>query len=135
MSEAAAVTVDSAANRPVPPAAYRWIVLLSCSLAMFGCYYVFDALYPVTPLLEKTFGFTGEQIGLLDTSYNVAALLTLIAGGVLIDRIGMAASAVLFGVLGALGGLVIALGPALLPAAPWGAMMAGRFLLGIGSEL
>lgn len=132
MSEAATATAET---RPLPPPAYRWIVLLSCSLAMFGCYYVFDALYPVTPLLEKAFGFTGEQVGLLDTSYNVAALLTLIAGGVLIDRIGMAASAVLFGAIGAAGGLSIALLPALVPSAPWAGMMVGRFLLGIGSEL
>jgi MFS family permease len=102
---------------------------------MFGCYYVFDALYPVTPLLEKAFGLTGEQVGLLDTSYNIAALLTLIAGGVLIDRIGMAASAVLFGAIGAAGGILIAVLPAVLPGAPWAGMMAGRFLLGIGSEL
>lgn len=88
-----------------PPPAYRWAVLLTCSLAMFGVYYVFDALYPVTPLLEKAFGFTGAQIGLLDTAYNVAALLTLIAGGVLIDRIGVAASAILFGAIGAAGAL------------------------------
>jgi MFS family permease len=102
---------------------------------MFGCYYAFDALYPVTPLLEKAFGFTGEQVGLLDTSYNVAALLTLIAGGVLIDRIGMAASAVLFGAIGALGTILIAVLPAIFPGAPWAGMIVGRFFLGIGSEL
>ncbi len=127
---------DSSAHAPAEaPVLWRWLVLFSCSLAMFGNYYVFDALYPVTPLLEKTFGFTGEQIGLLDTAYNVAALLTLIAGGVLIDRIGMARSAILFGAIGAAGSVTIALGPALLPSSPWGAMMAGRFLLGVGSEL
>ncbi len=102
---------------------------------MFGNYYVFDALYPVTPLLEKAFGFTGAQVGLLDTAYNVAALLTLIAGGVLIDRIGVAASAVLFGTIGAAGSIAIAVLPALLPGSPWAGMMIGRFLLGIGSEL
>ena len=121
--------------RPPPPAGYRWLVLGACSLAMFGCYYTFDALYPVAPLLEKAFGVTGEQLGLLDTSYNVAALLTLIAGGVLIDRIGMAASAILFAAVGAVGTLLIAVLPALFPAAPWAGMMVGRFLLGIGSEL
>ena len=123
------------AVRPPPPPVYRWLVLLACSVAMFGCYYTFDALYPVAPLLEKAFGITGEQLGLLDTSYNVAALLTLVAGGVLIDRIGMSASAILFGAIGAVGSLLVAVGPVLLPASPWGAMMAGRFLLGIGSEL
>jgi MFS family permease len=119
---------------PEPGPAYRWLVLLACSLAMFGNYYVFDALYPVTPLLERTFGFTGEQVGLLDTSYNVAALLTLLAGGVLIDRLGTARSAVIFGAIGAIGTLLIAVLPAVLPGAPWHGMMVGRFVLGIGSE-
>jgi MFS family permease len=123
------------AARPAPPRSTRWLVLVACSLAMFGNYYVFDALYPVTPLLEKTFGFTGEQIGALDTAYNVAALLTLIAGGVLIDRLGTARSAILFGALGALGSVLIAVLPAVLPSAPWQGMMAGRFVLGVGSEL
>ena len=132
MPEPAAPVVDA---RSLPPAFYRWLVLLSCSVAMFGNYYVFDALYPVTPLLEKAFGFTGAQVGLLDTAYNVAALLTLIAGGVLIDRIGVAASAVLFGAIGAAGSLAIAVLPAVLPGTPWAGMMIGRFLLGIGSEL
>jgi MFS family permease len=124
-----------AAARPSPPPVYRWLVLLACSVAMFGCYYVYDGFAPVTPLLVKAFGMTGEQFGWLDTAYNVAALLTLIAGGVLIDRIGMSASAVLFGAIGAAGGLLIAVGPTIVPASPWGSMMAGRFLLGIGSEL
>jgi MFS family permease len=126
---------SAAELRPPPPAGYRWLVLAACSLAMFGCYYTFDALYPVAPLLEKTFGVTGEQLGLLDTSYNVAALLTLIAGGVLIDRIGMAAAAILFAAVGAVGTLLIAVLPALFPESPWAGMMVGRFLLGIGSEL
>jgi MFS family permease len=123
------------AARPEPMRGYRWLVLLCCSVAMFGNYYVFDALYPVTPLLEKTFGFTGEQIGLLDTAYNVAALLTLIAGGVLIDRLGTPRSAMLFAVIGAAGTVLIAVGPALAPGSPALAMAGGRFVLGVGSEL
>ncbi len=120
--------------RPEPGPGYRWLVLLACSLAMFGNYYVFDALYPVTPLLEKTLGFSGEEIGLLDTAYNVAALLTLLAGGLLIDRLGTARSALIFGALGALGSLLIAVLPAAFPGSPAAAMMAGRFVLGVGSE-
>ncbi len=122
------------AARPEPGRGYRWLVLLACALAMFGNYYVFDALYPVTPLLEKALGFTGEEVGLLDTAYNVAALLTLLAGGVIIDRLGTARSAVIFGAVGALGSLLIAVLPAALPGSPAAAMMAGRFVLGVGSE-
>lgn len=120
---------------PTPPAGYRWLVLLACSLAMFGCYYVFDALYPVTDALQKELGFSDTQIGLLDTAYNVAAVLTLIAGGVLVDRLGTPRAALLFAAIGALGTLGIAVFPALVPGSPALAMAAGRFLLGVGSEL
>lgn len=68
------------------PALTRWLVLAFVSLAMFGNYYVFDALNPVGPLLESQLGFSQAQIGLLDTAYNVAALVILLAGGVIIDR-------------------------------------------------
>ena len=60
---------------------------------MFGAYYVFDALSPVTPLLQSQLGFTDAQVGLLDTAYNVAALLTLIAGGVLLAGLGLGTAA------------------------------------------
>ncbi len=120
---------------PAPSRALRWLVLLCVALAMFGNYYVFDALYPVTPFLQGQLHFTDQQVGLLDTAYNVAALLTLVAGGVLIDRLGTPRSAVLFGAIGALGSALIALLPAAVPGSPALAMAAGRFVLGIGSEL
>ncbi len=120
---------------PEPTRGYRWLVLVAVSAAMFGNYYVFDALYPVTPFLQSQLGFTDQQVGLLDTAYNVAALLTLIGGGVLIDRLGTAASAVLFGAVGAAGSILIAVLPALFPGSPALAMGTGRFVLGVGSEL
>ena len=128
-------TPPAPGTRAEPSASFRWLVLLSCSVAMFGNYYVFDALYPVTPLLQQTFGFTDAQVGFLDTAYNVAALLTLVAGGVLIDRLGTARSAVLFGIVGATGSVLIALLPAAWPSHAAIAMSAGRFVLGVGSEL
>jgi MFS family permease len=117
------------------PGAFRWSILVACSLAMFGAYYVFDALAPATPLLQAQLGLTDEQVGLLDTAYNVAALLTLVAGGILIDRLGTRRSVVLFAGIGAAGGLLIAVLPATFPSRPAAAMMAGRFVLGVGSEL
>jgi MFS family permease len=120
---------------PAPSATFRWSILVACSLAMFGAYYVFDALAPATPLLQAQLGLTDEQVGLLDTAYNIAALLTLVAGGILIDRLGTRRSVVLFAGIGAAGGLLIAVLPAMFPATPAAAMMAGRFVLGVGSEL
>jgi len=123
----ATVPTDALA-RPEPSRGYRWLVLVSVSLGMFGNYYIFDALNPVGPLLESQLGFSQAQIGLLDSAYNVAALLILLAGGVIIDRVGTKRAMVAFGVLTAAGGLVIAFG------STHAAMMAGRFLLGLGSE-
>ncbi|HXW04373.1 MAG TPA: MFS transporter [Vicinamibacterales bacterium] len=111
-----------------PTARDRWLVLLFVSLAMFGNYYAFDALNPVGPLLEAQLGFTQAQIGLLDTAYNVAALLVLLAGGILIDRAGTKRAMVAFGVITAVGAFVIAAAPSHLT------MAAGRFIMGLGAE-
>jgi MFS family permease len=96
---------------------------------------VFDALYPVTPLLQARLGFSDAQIGLLDTAYNVAALLTLVGGGLLIDRLGTAPATLLFSAVGAAGAALVLALPAAFPARAAAAMAAGRFVLGIGSEL
>lgn len=112
----------------MPPTALRWLVLLLVSTAMAGNYYVFDALNPVGPLLESELGFTQAQILQLDTAYNIAALLVLLAGGIVIDRAGTRRAIVLFGVVAAIGGALIALSSA------FPGMLAGRFVLGLGSE-
>jgi MFS family permease len=115
---------------PGPSRAARWLVLAATSAAMFGDYYVFDALDPVAPLLVAApgLGFTNERIGLLDLAYNVAALLVLVAGGVVIDRAGTRRAMVGFGAVTALGGALIAAAPS------FAVMAAGRFLLGVGAE-
>ncbi|MBI2220008.1 MAG: MFS transporter [Acidobacteria bacterium] len=115
-------------TRPGPTRAYRWLVLAFVSLAMFGNYYAFDALNPVGPLLESQLGFTQAQIGLLDTSYNIAALLVLLAGGVIIDRAGTKRAMIAFGAITMLGAFVIAVASTPI------AMAAGRFVMGIGAE-
>ncbi len=129
------MTVPAPDARPEAPRATRWLVLLVMSCAMFGNYYVFDALYPVTPLLQSQLGFTDQQVGLLDSAYNVAALLTLLAGGVLIDRLGGPRAALLFSAIGAAGSVLIAFLPQAFPGAPVAAMAAGRFVMGVGGEL
>jgi nitrate/nitrite transporter NarK len=114
--------------RPPPAPGFRWLVLVAVSMAMFGNYYVFDALNPVGPLLESQLGFGQAQIGALDSAYNLAALLVLILGGVVVDRVGTKRAMILFGLVTALGGLVIAFGR------EYPVMVAGRFVLGLGAE-
>jgi len=120
---------DAMTARPAPPRSYRWLVLLCISAAMFANYYVFDALNPVGPHLEKELGFTQAQIGLLDSVYNIAALIVLLIGGIIIDRVGTKRALLAFGIVAAAGGLLIALSPG-----GYRGMAAGRFVLGMGSE-
>jgi len=119
---------DLTIRATAPSTAYRWTVLVFVSLAMFGNYYAFDALNPVGPLLESELGFTQAQIGLLDTAYNIAALLVLLAGGVLIDRAGTKRAMIAFGTINALGAFIIAVSPSPI------SMAAGRFVMGVGAE-
>ena len=113
---------------PMPPPMYRWAVLLFVSLAMFGNYYVYDSLGPVIDLMREDLGFSYGQIGFLSSAYNIAALLVLLIGGIIIDRFGTKNAIVVFG--------AICLGAAALTALTprYETILAGRFMLGLGSE-
>jgi MFS family permease len=113
---------------PPPPRSYRWLVLIFISLAMFGNYYIYDSIAPVADLLKSERGFSDEQIGLLFTSYSIAAVLVLLIGGYIIDRWGTKRSTFLFGAICLVAGFVTAY------AADFTMMMVGRVLLGLGAE-
>src|SRR5688572_2843020 len=115
-------------ERPEPPAAFRWAVLVVLSLAMFGNYYPYDAVAPVADLLSSQLGFTDEQIGTLYSVYSVAAVLVLLAGGYIVDRYGTKRSIFAFGAICLIASVVTALSPDIR------VMLAGRFLLGVGAE-
>ena len=115
-------------ERPEPPAAFRWAVLVVLSVAMFGNYYPYDAVAPVADLLSSQLGFTDEQIGTLYSVYSVAAVLVLLAGGYIVDRYGTKRSIFAFGAICLIASVVTAL------SADIRVMLAGRFLLGVGAE-
>ncbi|MCH8477743.1 MAG: MFS transporter [Wenzhouxiangella sp.] len=116
------------ATLPLPPPAYRWVVLLFISLAMFGNYYVYDSLGPVIDLMREDLGFSYGQIGFLSSAYNIAALLVLLIGGIIIDRFGTKNAIVVFGAICLGAAAVTAMAPR------YETILAGRFLLGLGSE-
>jgi MFS family permease len=111
-----------------PPASYRWIVLLFLSLSMAGNYYIYDCINPVVDILTANLGFSNEDVGWLNSSYSVAAVLTLLIGGILIDRLGTKKSMVLFALLCLAGALLTAV-----KASFW-FMVVGRTVLGLGAE-
>lgn len=113
-------------SRPSPLT--RWAVLLFVSMAMFGNYYIFDALSPVVDLLQSDLGFTYKQIGWLWSAYNVAAVCILLVGGYVIDRFGTKKAITFFA--------AVCLAAAALRAATpnFETMLAGQILLGLGAE-
>jgi MFS family permease len=98
------------------------------SAAIFATYYTFDAMDPVAPLLERQRGFSQAQIGLLDTGYNLAAIVVLLVGGLIIDRAGTRRTVLLFGAISSTGGAIIAAATGI------SGMIAGRVVLGLGAE-
>jgi MFS family permease len=115
-------------TRPEPSPLYRWSVLVFISLAMGGNYYIYDSINPLERIFIDKLGYSATAFGWLNSSYSVAAVLTLLIGGIVIDRIGTKKAIAAFALLCLLGaGLTAARGQAAV-------MIAGRTVLGLGAE-
>lgn len=111
-----------------PSKFYRWLVLLWLSITMFGNYYFYDALEPLADVLQKQLHFTDQNIGLLNSFYSIAPILTVVFGGLLIDRLGIRRALLTFGIICLAGSVVTSLSPSFV------VMAAGRFIFGMGAE-
>src|SRR5258708_8697495 len=92
--------------RPEPSRLYRWAVLLFVSLAMGGNYYIYDSINPLEGIFKDTLHFSATAFGWLNASYSVAAVVTLLIGGIIIDRIGTKKAITFFAVLCLLGAVL-----------------------------
>ena len=144
------------ASSPRPlPAFFRWLVLVVLSLVCFAAYYVYDSITPLATLMRQQLGFSGSDYGQLVSSYSIANvfLAMVLLAGVLVDRLGLRISGILYGFLCFLGALLTAIGawqglPDLLGGAygwlhtaflpTWSTelkvMFLGRMLYGMGAE-
>ncbi len=113
---------------PVPPRWYRWTVLVLISLAMFGNYYIYDSISPLADILKQQLGFSDGDIGLLNAIYSIPNIFMVLIGGMIIDRIGVKISTLLFAVLCLVGAVVTVSAPVL------EVMAAGRLIFGLGAE-
>jgi len=113
---------------PQPPRAFRWTVLVLISLAMFGNYYIYDAISPLADLLALQLGFTDSNIGLLQAIYSIPNVFMVLIGGFIIDRLGTKKSTLIFAVLCLLGAAITASSSKL------EIMVAGRLVFGLGAE-
>lgn len=115
-------------TRPEPSRLYRWMVLIFISLAMGGNYYIYDSINPLERIFIDKLGFTATQFAWLNSSYSVAAVITLLVGGIIIDRIGTKKALFLFATVCLLGAMVTAAQGNPIT------MIAGRTVLGLGAE-
>ncbi|MBV9913443.1 MAG: MFS transporter, partial [Sinobacteraceae bacterium] len=88
----------------------------------------YDSINPLERVFIERLGFTATTFGWLNASYAATAILTLLVGGIAIDRLGTRRAVPIFA--------VICLAGALLTAASGHptTMIAGRALLGLGGE-
>ncbi|UCF21730.1 MAG: MFS transporter [Gemmatimonadota bacterium] len=104
------------------------MVLVMISLAMFGNYYVYDAISPIADLLKEQLGFSDTNIGTLNAIYSFPNIIMVLIGGIIIDRIGVKKATLLFGVLCFIGAVVTAVTSSFV------FMAAGRLIFGLGAE-
>jgi MFS family permease len=98
------------------------------SLACFGNYYVYDSIGPVADLLQRQLGFSDTQIGTLNAIYSIPNVFLLLAGGILVDRLGAGRTMSWTAAICFLGAVLTAASPSFL------VMASGRLLFGVGAE-
>lgn len=108
--------------------AYRFTVLLFAASLTFGSYFAYDIIGAIAPTLIEELGTARGTLGTLYTMYHIAAIIFVLFGGILIDRLGTRKSSLIFTVL-VLTGAVIVWRASSIPL-----YFMGRFIFGAGSE-
>jgi MFS family permease len=107
---------------------YRFTVLAFAALMAFGSYFAYDSVGAIETILIQVFHTDRAAIGTMYTMYSVAAVFSVLAGGFLIDRVGVRRGSLIFSCLVVAGAALVAWAPNL------AVLYLGRVLFGMGSE-
>jgi len=107
---------------------YRFTNLLFISSLSFGSYFAYDIIGAIAPSLIEELKTDRATVGTFNTMYSIAAVLAVLLGGMLVDRLGTRRSSLLFSLL-VLTGAVIVWQAKSIPL-----IFLGRFVFGAGSE-
>ncbi len=93
------------------PAA-RWTMMLLVSFLMAANYYFYDALSPLKNLLQEKLNFSSQDFGIVAGFYAFpnTFLLMAILGGIILDKLGIRPTGLLFAVFMLIGAVVTAYG-------------------------
>ena len=107
---------------------YRFTVLFFASLLTFGSYFAYDIIGAIAPSLIEDLGADRSTVGGFYTAYSIAAIIALLIGGFMIDRLGTRLSSMVFSILVTIGAIVVAVAPTVT------VVFVGRFIFGGGAE-
>jgi len=111
-------------TRPI----YRFVNLLFISSLSFGSYFAYDIIGAIAPSLVDELKAARATVGTMNTMYSIAAILVVLFGGMLIDKLGTRKASIIFSVL-VLAGAAIVWQARSIPL-----IFLGRFVFGAGSE-
>jgi MFS family permease len=108
--------------------AFRFTNLLFIASLSFGSYFAYDIVSAIAPTLVEELHAARGTVGTFFTMYSVAAVLAVLLGGMLIDKMGTRKASLLFSLLVLIGAAIV-----------WRAksipfFFLGRFIFGAGSE-
>jgi len=93
----------------------------------FGCFFAYDAIGAVSPVLKEEFGINNSEIGLLYSAYSASSILLSVACGIIVDKFGPKKVILVTTSLNSIGTAIVALSP------NFGIMLFGQLLYGLGS--
>ena len=111
-------------TRPV----YRFTLLVFVASLSFGSYFAYDIIGAIAPSLIDELKAKRATVGTMNTMYSIAAVLVVLFGGMLIDRLGTRKASIIFSAL-VLAGAAIVWQARSIPL-----IFLGRFIFGAGSE-
>lgn len=107
---------------------YRFLMLAFIASLSFGCYFAYDIVSAIAPSLIEELKVPRQTVGTFFTMYSLAAVLAVLVGGILVDKLGTRKASFLFSCLVLIGAALV-----------WKAgsipiFFLGRFIFGAGSE-
>ncbi|MCK4495423.1 MAG: MFS transporter, partial [Candidatus Aminicenantes bacterium] len=86
-------------------ALFRFSILVFVASLTFGSYFAYDIVGAIAPTLVEELGTSRGTLGTFYTMYHIAAILFVLIGGFLIDKVGTRKASISFSLL-VLGGVV-----------------------------
>jgi len=107
---------------------YRFTILIFVAGLSFGSYFAYDIVGAIAPTLVEDLGASRGTVGAFFTAYSIAAILAVLVGGMLIDKLGTRKASLLFSALVFLGAGIVWMAKSV------PILFLGRFIFGAGSE-